>query len=72
MAVIIESKQDNGSWVPATELAERVRGIDPDATIRLVKGSVSGIEVTDGAAVRYLMTRYTAKGNARKGSDSNG
>lgn len=72
MAIIIESKQDDGSWVPAVDLAERIRDIDPDTTIRIVKGNVSGIEVSDGVAVRYLMTRYTAKGNARKGSDSNG
>lgn len=72
MAVIIESRQDNGTWVPATDLADRIRDIDPDTTIRLVKGNVSGVEVSDGIAVRYLMTLYTAKGNARKGSDSNG
>lgn len=67
MAIIIKSQQDDGSWVPATELTERILEAAPEATVRMVKGNVSGVEVDDGAAVKYLMTLYTAKGNARKG-----
>jgi hypothetical protein len=67
VAIIIESKQDDGSWVSITDLTERVLEAAPEATVRKVKGTVSGVEVNDGAAVKYLMTRYTAKGNARKG-----
>jgi hypothetical protein len=72
MAIIIMSKQDDGSWVPATDLAERILEATPDTTIRMVKGNVSGVEVDDAAAVRYLATLYTAKGNARAKGGSDG
>lgn len=65
--VIIESKQDDGTWVSATDLTERILDAAPEATVRLVKGNVSGVEVDDASAVKYLMTLYTAKGTARKG-----
>jgi hypothetical protein len=67
MAIIIESKQDDGSWVSITDLTERILEAAPEATVRIVKGNVSGVEVDDSSAVKYLMTLYTAKGNARKG-----
>lgn len=69
MAIIIQSKQDDGSWVSITDLTERVLEAAPEATVRMVKGAVSGVEVDDSAAVKYLMTLYTAKGNARGGSN---
>jgi hypothetical protein len=71
MAIIIESKQDDGTWVSITDLTERVLEVAPEAVMRIVKGNVSGVEVDDASAVKYLMTLYTAKGN-RKGGGSNG
>lgn len=70
--VIIESRQDDGTHVPPTELAERILEAAPDTVVRMVKGNVSGVEVDDSAAVKYLMTLYTAKGNARTKGGSDG
>lgn len=67
MAIIIRTNQDDGSFVSITDLTERVLEAAPEATMRLVKGNVSGVEVDDASAVKYLMTLYTTKGNARKG-----
>lgn len=72
MAVIIMSTQDDGTWVNATALADAVLEAAPDTVVRMVKGTVAGVQVSDAAAVKYLMTRYTTKGNARtqrSGSD---
>lgn len=70
--IIIESKQDDGTWVSITDLTERVLEAAPEATVRMVKGSVSGVEVDDSSAVKYLMTLYTTKGNARAKGGSDG
>lgn len=67
MSIVILSDRDDGEHIGAAELAERVLEVAPEATVRLVKGSMSGVQVDDAAAVRYLMGIYTASGNKRKG-----
>lgn len=67
MSIVILSDRDDGEHIGAAELAERVLEVAPEATVRMVKGSMRGVEVDDEAAVRYLMTIYTAAGNKRKG-----
>lgn len=67
MGVIITPVRDDGGHVPTTELIDQVLTVAPDAVCRLVKGPIQGVEVDDAAAVRYLMTMYTASGRKRKG-----
>lgn len=67
MSIVILTHRDDGDRISSTvELAERVLEACPDATVRMVKGSLQGVEVSDRAAVKYLMTTYTASGNKRK------
>lgn len=72
MAVIILSRQDDGKYTGYTTLVEKILEAAPEAVVRRVKGNVDGAEVDDASAVRYLMTRYTPKGNARKTGESDG
>lgn len=77
MAVIITTKDDDGNYRGSPlELVEDILEADPDAVTHLVKGGISGVQVSDRTAVLYLMERYTAAGNARKtsgkGSDGGG
>lgn len=69
MAIIIRTNQDDGTYVSITDLTERVLDAAPEATVRIVKGNVSGVEVDDASAVKYLMTLYTAKGNRKGGGN---
>lgn len=68
MSIIILSRDDDGNKraAPAV-LAEEILEDSPDATVRIVKGPITGVEVSDRAAVRWLMRTYTASGNLRKG-----
>lgn len=68
MAVILTGTQDNGRpYPPLSEMADAILEVAPDETIRYVKGSTSGVMVSEKAAVLYLMQFYTASGNPRKG-----
>lgn len=70
MIIIEADRDDDGSWRHPSQLAADILDVDPGATVRTVKGSVVGVEVTTATAVKYLMTLYTAAGNrrgARKG-----
>lgn len=68
MTVIITSHDDEGAFRGAPhELAEQVLEVAPDETVGIVKGAVSGVKVSDRAAVLWLMQSYTASGNPRKG-----
>lgn len=66
--MIIESRVHDGDgeeWVNPAELASRVLDVAPEATVKLVKGSVQGVEVETAVGIKYLMTLYTASGNRR-------
>lgn len=68
MSIIILSKEDDGSPRQDPQaLADDILDLAPDETVRFVKGPISGVEVSDKAAVLWLMARYTASGNPRKG-----
>ncbi len=69
MAVIITSRDGEGGRRQAPHvLAEEILEDSPDETVRIVKGPISGVEVSDAAAVRWLMCTYTTSGNKRKGA----
>lgn len=76
MAVIITTKDDEGNHRGTPlELVEEILEADPDAVTTLVKGGISGVQVSDRTGVLWLMQRYTAGGNERKtqaGGGSNG
>ena len=76
MAIIITTKDDEGNHRGTPlELVDDILDADPDAITHLVKGTISGVQVSDRTAVLYLMQRYTASGKERKapaGGDSNG
>ena len=66
--MIIESRvhdDDGEEWVNPAELASRVLDVAPEATVKLVKGSIQGVEVETAVGIKYLMTLYTASGNRR-------
>jgi hypothetical protein len=68
VTVIITTVDDEGRHRGAPhELADQVLEVAPEETIGIVKGAVSGIRVSDRAAVLWLMQRYTAAGKPRKG-----
>lgn len=68
MAVILTGTTDDGKPYPSlSALADDILELDPGAKLRLVKGSTSGVLMSERAAVLYLMQRYTANGNLRKG-----
>jgi hypothetical protein len=68
MAVIFTGATADGKpYPPLSEMADAILEVAPDETIRYVKGSTSGVLVSEKAAVLYLMQRYTASGNLRKG-----
>ncbi len=68
MAVIFTGDTDDGTpYPPLSQLADAILEVAPDETIRYVKGSTSGILVSERGAVAYLMQRYTANGKPRKG-----
>jgi hypothetical protein len=65
--IIISTRDDDGVMrASSAELAEQVREDTPDAKITVLKGPISGIQVDDVAAVRWLMRSYTAAGKPRK------
>lgn len=65
--IIISTRGDDGTMrASAAELAEQVREDSPDAQITVLKGPISGIQVDDATAVRWLMRTYTAAGKRRK------
>lgn len=74
MAVIITTKDEEGNHRGTPlELVEDILEADPDAVTHLVKGTISGVQVSERTAVLYLMQSYTAKGNRRAdGGGSNG
>lgn len=76
MAVIITTKDDDGNHRGTPlDLVEEILEADPDAVTHLVKGGISGVQVSDRTGVLWLMQRYTASGNERKtpaGGGSNG
>jgi hypothetical protein len=75
MAVIITTKDDEGNHRGTPlELVEEILEADPDAVTTLVKGTVSGVQVSDRTAVLYLMQDWTAGGKPkqRKGADGGG
>jgi len=66
--MIIESRRDDGdgeAWINPAELASEVLDVVPEATVKLVKGSVQGVEVETAVGIKYLMTLYTAGGNRK-------
>lgn len=66
--IIISSKGPGGKWrASPAELCEQVLEVQPDAVCRIIKGPISGIEVDEAAAVKWLMRTYTATGKRRKG-----
>lgn len=68
MSIVILSRDDDGNARSAPHvLAEEILEDSPGETVRLVKGPLSGVEVSDEAAVRWLMRSYTASGKPRKG-----
>jgi hypothetical protein len=68
VSIIIMSNDDQGGRRGEPhEIADELLDINPDAVVRLVKGPISGALVDDATAVRWLMQRYTASGNVRKG-----
>lgn len=68
MAVIFTGSTDQGEpYPPLQVLADTILEACPGETIRYVKGSTSGIMVSERGAVAYLMQRYTTAGNPRKG-----
>lgn len=68
MSIIILSRDDEGGHRGAPhELADEILEDSPDEVVRIVKGPISGVKVSDAAAVRWLMRTYTANGNLRKG-----
>jgi hypothetical protein len=68
MAVIFTGESTDGRPYPSlSEMADAILEVAPDETIRYVKGSTSGVMVSEKAAVLYLMQRYTTSGNVRKG-----
>lgn len=65
--MIISTRDDDGNQrASSAELAEQVREDSPDAKITVLKGPISGLQVDDASAVRWLMRRYTVAGNRRK------
>jgi hypothetical protein len=65
--MIISTRGDDGTpRASSAELAEQVREDSPDAKITVLKGPISGLQVDDATAVRWLMRRYTVAGNRRK------
>lgn len=68
MAVIFTGETADGKpYPPLTQMADAILEVAPNETIRYVKGSTSGVMVSEKAAVLYLMQSYTASGNPRKG-----
>lgn len=68
MAVIFTGNRPDGTpYPPLSEMADAILEVAPDETIRYVKGSTSGVMVSERAAVLYLMQSYTTGGNLRKG-----
>jgi hypothetical protein len=68
MAVIFTGDDGNGNpYPPLSRMADDILEIAPDEVVKYVKGSTSGVMVSEKAAVLYLMRRYTASGNPRKG-----
>lgn len=67
MAVIFTGTRADGTpYPPLSEMADAILEVAPDETIRYVKGSTSGVMVSEKAAVLYLMQSHTASGNPRK------
>jgi hypothetical protein len=65
--IIISTNDDDGNRrASPAELTEQVREGTPDAKVTVLKGPISGIQVDDVAAVRWLMRTYTAAGKRRK------
>lgn len=68
MAVIFTGDTDDGRpYPPLSEMADAILEVAPDEVIKYVKGSTSGVMVSERAAVAYLMQSYTASGKPRKG-----
>lgn len=68
MTVIITTVDDEGNSRGAPhDLADAILEVAPDEVVGIVKGAVSGVKVSDRAAVLWLMQSYTASGNPRKG-----
>ena len=68
MAVIFTGDRADGKpYPPLSEMADAILEVAPDETIRYVKGSTSGVMVSEKAAVLYLMKSHTTSGNLRKG-----
>lgn len=73
--IIIESRRDDGEdgeWINPAELASEVLDVVPEATVKLVKGSVQGVEVETAVGMKYLSTLYTAAGNRRPAKKDKG
>lgn len=66
--VIIESRDEQGRWrgSPA-ELAEQVLEVAPQAVCTVIRGPITGIQVSDRAGALWLMRTWTATGKRRRG-----
>lgn len=67
MAVIFTGDRPDGTpYPPLSSMADAILEVAPNEVVKYVKGSTSGVMVSEKAAVLYLMQSYTASGNPRK------
>lgn len=68
MAVIFTGDRPDGTpYPPLSSMADAILEVAPNEVVKYVKGSTSGVMVSEKAAVLYLMQSYTTGGNLRKG-----